>query len=134
MNQNYKIRIRNLSMTWINIVIQLWAWQIYTWWFGTCACQSGNSGVLPSLSPCPLVRFGFPVSNFTKFVGRLCSRPFRSAIPRCNLSRFSNHQRTNQRGGYEKSSSRATQTPNSIRSTRPRLPPASKRCNISDNY
>lgn len=59
------------------------------------ACQSGNSR-----------RIGFPVSNFPKFVavrlylvgcfGQPCRRP------RCNLSRFSNHRRTNQRGGYEK--------------------------------
>lgn len=68
-----------------NIVIQLWAWQIYTWWFGTRTCQSGNSGVLPSLPASSLVRFGFPVSNFERnslvasTAGRF-DRPYRVAI------------------------------------------------------
>lgn len=68
-----------------NIVIQLWAWQIYTWWFGTRACQSGNSGVFPSLFfPPPWFDsvFQFPISRnslVASTAGRF-DRPYRVAI------------------------------------------------------
>lgn len=70
--------------------------------------------------------FQFPISrnSLTACTAGRFDRPYRR--PRCNLSRFSNHRRTNQptRGGYEKSSpcpTRRTQTPNSIRSFRRRV-------------
>lgn len=86
-----------------------------------------------SVSQFPISRNSLATSTVGYF-DRLYRRP------RCNLSRFSNHRRTNQRGGYEKSSL-PMQTPNSTRfSPLPSLPPplsspsASKRCKISDNY
>lgn len=52
--QNYKIRINCRDDTYFNVVIQLWARQIYTWRFGTRARQSGNfSPLLPPL-PCSI--------------------------------------------------------------------------------
>lgn len=56
--QNYKIRITCRDDTYFNVVIQLWARQIYTWRFGTRARQSGNSRPLPFSLPLPCsIRF-----------------------------------------------------------------------------
>lgn len=86
--------------------------------------------------------FQFPISRNSLAASTIGYFDRLHRRPRCNLSRFSNHRRTNQRGGYEESSPHPMQTPNALLvSRRFPAPPsslspssASKRCKISDNY